>query len=329
MQAAIAQKVDMYMFGKMELCIKKNTVRIEPRVIAAGSVDEPILTPQGKAEEEIASLTYELPDTLYVCTNGVTYRSMDDYELAQFADAVESYVSAAEQEPSYFRSYKWMRLNRHEEQEKVYYYNTDDDGDCDNQKEVLRERMDNDYTLLGHGHYSCVIECPWDDTKVIKLGHGPNMGDYYEDGWLSWAAFSMFMRKKGDYPMLPNIYSIMFRDNYYVALIERYDETYDHRGSIEWEYPAQEAILKASYNTLRSVIGRSYMDNPGVILNDQRANAQEWYDHPLRPGLGDTHGGNIMFDIKRNTVVLIDPCSNDYSLGTNKDEIFRKLGLKP
>ena len=30
-----------------------------------------------------------------------------------------------------------------------------------------------------------------------------------------------------------------------------------------------------------------------------------------------------------NTVVLIDPCSQDYSLGTNKDEIFRKLGLKP
>jgi len=90
--------------------------------------------------------------------------------------------------------------------------------------EYFLELMQNlDLEPLGSGHFSSVFVCPWDNSKVIKIGglhHGTSpMGD----GWTSWAAFCL--KHRGKNPLLPYIHHLVVRNRYYVALLDRLEET--------------------------------------------------------------------------------------------------------
>jgi len=170
--------------------------------------------------------------------------------------------------------------------------------------------------LLGSGNYSSVYECPWDENLVVKVGQGQyDDGDIMEDGWLSWAAFCMTMHKEypGRYKVLPVIHCIEFREGMFVALMKRYDMTYS-------EY------LKSDVNYTWPQIYKQLMESD-IYHPIEVEKGMEWLQHPLCPELCDVHNGNIMLNVADKSLVITDPCSDDYTLVDKRIELFRELGV--
>lgn len=272
-------------------------------------------------------------EVLVVTPNGIVCRDMTEAQMYLIGKQVQCLVEDAPSEKQYYRDERWMRLARDQSEEKVYYYKTDNDAECQCSTEYLYEALENDYEyeMLGNGNYSSVLVCPWDETKVIKVGYGSDgNGDIWEDGWLSWAAFCMYMQRTGNHPNLPRIHHIVFLDNVFVAIMERYDDTWNRVDYVEYTSLGQMRCIQESYASLRSVIGRNWDSTKlGSAIPSMVSEMNLWYEHELRPSIGDTHGGNIMVDLKNNCVVLTDPTSNDYSLGDRREQIFKALGLIP
>lgn len=276
------------------------------------------------------NVTREVPDTLIVDSAGTSYYSYEQYELNQEALDIENTVFEGLEEGygAYWRDYRYMRLERGGDIERVYYYKTDDE--CPGYGEQILEKLEYnmEYTVLGSGHFSTVVVCPWDDTKVIKIGYGPGGDrDYRSDGWLAWAAFCMYMHTQGDYPFLPKIHDIILREDFFVALIDRYDCTANELDYAEYTSLGALQAVKESYWSMRAALDHYIVSHEPSVVKNLEAQMREVFEHPLCPLLNDVHSGNIMIDTGNLTAVLTDPSSRDYCVGSARGEILRKLGI--
>ena len=190
-----------------------------------------------------------------------------------------------------------------------------------------------DYDILGKGNYSIVIECPWDKSLAIKIGHGGSgRGDILEDGWLSWAAFCMQAKTNKDLAsdVLPDIYDIVFNTNIYVALVKRYYCTYEDIDSA-WCLPEtlDKNVVDIRYNELQIAKDRYkgycssvYYSTPNI------ASYMDIFRHESCPSITDLHDGNIMVDLETLNLIIIDPSSEDYTLNNNtRLDMFNSVGV--
>lgn len=231
--------------------------------------------------------------------------------------------------PKYYKDTRYLRLAPDQEKQRIYCWKTN--RDVPGREDIRRAVEDYGYKSLGSGHYSVVTECPWDNTKVLKIGMGPSWGgSYLRDGWLSWAAFCMAMKQQRDYPNLPNIYSIMFFDNCFIAIMEKLDGTW-HRVMDSPEYRRHDTQLTSQRDHLMYHYRNGWRPEEPLehICGMPLDIAFEWTKHPLMPKADDLHGDNYMVDLKRGRVVITDPSSNEYTLKEGKKDIFRALGLMP
>jgi len=278
--------------------------------------------PVDEVELAIEAMQCVSAEVYYVTPEGKCYRNMDEKQLDDFSEWADSTMSDLPPVQHYYRTYTRKRVDRDGDFTKVYHYVTDDDGYGGAGR--ARAACEAEHNLLGSGHYSCVIECPWDVTKVIKIGHGPDAdGDYWSDGWLSWAAFSMYMHTIGDAPLLPKVHSIVFKDSCFVALIDRYECAWDERDGSE-AYEGNESELDERYYAIQRAMENSWGFDHDVS-EEIEAEAKALLEHPLCPSLNDTHSGNFM--LNGRYLVITDPSSNDYSMRSHKEAIMRKLGL--
>jgi len=191
-----------------------------------------------------------------------------------------------------------------------------------------------DYEILGQGNYSIVIECPWDSSLAIKIGHGgAGRGDILEDGWLSWAAFCMQAHSENQAfsYLLPEIYDIIFNSNIYVALIKRYYCTYE---DIDNPYCLPETldqcIIDVRYNELQIARGRHRGEHSSIqdYSSPTMDNYLNIFRHESCPSITDLHDGNIMVDLETLNLIIIDPSSDDYSLRNHdRIEMFQSVGV--
>jgi hypothetical protein len=219
-------------------------------------------------------------------------------------------------------TYKLIR-SRGGYEHKVTHWTEDCAGDSDELSQNLLDRIDDILpVMLGHGHFSTVFECPWDEDKAIKIGYGPGGNtDIWEDGWLSYAAYCMKKQQNGYHnPILPNIYRLYIseRQEFFVALLEKYDECWsDADGYVSPE-------TRNKYKAIRGVLGGSIAKD---VSPEYRKYAEELTKDPEFSRANDLHGGNIM--VKDDRVVLTDP----HGLGTIDQGVLasrlRHLGVLP
>ena len=195
------------------------------------------------------------------------------------------------------------------------------------------------YHVLGCGHYSIVIACPFNPNYVIKVGHGAGgNGDIMLDGWLSWAAFSMMLHQEGkDYPFLPVVHDIVFGTSQewtrgiYVALIDKYDfewkEVRDCNTDVDIDihkyYDAVRDAMEIVQWGYTSPMYKARVEKGNAIVNQ----VLEVLEHPMCPVLSDTHTGNFMVDLYNAVVVITDPSSSDYTMKPHRGRIFNNLGI--
>lgn len=183
---------------------------------------------------------------------------------------------------------------------------------------------------LGEGYFSQVFVCPWDDTKAIKIGQGPNStGHMWGDGWLHYAAYSMERRKQGSKnPLLVDVHRIYLGKNrkWYAALVDRYDMTYND--SREYRDDSQSELLIRRYNAIRTILGDRHGDR---LRNGKHSNfdpeylswaAELFNDKDFR--FDDLHNHNLM--VKGNRIIINDPYGTS---GYNEDtsQRLKRLGL--
>lgn len=186
---------------------------------------------------------------------------------------------------------------------------------------------------VGSGNYSMVVDCPWDDNSVIKIGYGDlGNGDYMNDGWVSWAAFCMTVSPNGEHKELPLIRHIVFKDDLFCAVIKRYAGTVQNIDTIEYESLAQYTEVRESMAALKqqdSKICISSMREYSKVYAPRHVidRINLWATHPDVPRCTDTHSQNMMVDLDNNCVVLTDPSSQDYKVRSAKVDIFKQLGL--
>ncbi len=282
-----------------------------------------------------------LPDVLFVSPTGQVTEILPHPEQA-LLDAwcdknkyrIQSAIENA-QSPSHYKTYRYVRPNRFESTQRMTHYTTNMSGYVgdDNALENIAQELDLD--PLGTGHWSKVFICPWDATKAIKIGHGSNFdGDYLSDGWVTYAAFCMkTKRKTTEHPMLPMIYAMHFASDYFIAVMQRYECTYD-----ELYVETRRDRFDVSDTTLYSISEANKIAAMYRVLSRGRA-GYKWKEYVdairiyrgdgLWPGTNDVHDGNIMFDAVNRCLVLTDPSSRgDFTDNDLLEEVFAKIGIK-
>ena len=239
------------------------------------------------------------------------------------ASVIQDYA----QDDEYIETYKWVRNGPHEDATRVEHWTTNPDGGGVDH-ETLAERMAEDIgefgydwvgSVLGSGHFSVVFECPWDETKCIKIGHGglSNIGDIYEDGWLEYALYCMKRHREGNVnPLLPIIHKIQVGDGYFVALLEKYAKTASSFDNDKMR----------KFETVRSII--SSYDKPKEIDEEYAAYARELKADPLFPNCHDIHKGNVMCD-EDGHIVITDPSSDTNAPHMEIERTLRIMGILP
>lgn len=170
---------------------------------------------------------------------------------------------------------------------------------------ILRER----YRVLGEGYHAAVVVCPWDETKVLKVGNKPE-----SDGWLEWAAFCIGFKKSN--PLVPVIHNLVVKRGFFVALLDRYEDTVQRVLTRD-----PERVHAERYESLREVFGRMYPMPEARELTGSRAEPEQTFlvhayrlkEELVRQGLSftDLHTNNLMFT-KDGSIVLTDPIGQSY-----------------
>lgn len=229
-------------------------------------------------------------------------------------------------EDCYLETYKWVREAPGEEAERVTHWTTNPDGRADRQG--LQEKMNDAIgpygadivgDAIGSGNFSVVFECPWDDTKAIKIGHGGlgDVGNIYADGWLEYALYCMKRHREGNAnPLLPIIHKIQVGDGYFVALLEKYAKTASSFDNDQMR----------KFKTVRSII--SSYDKPKEIDEEYAAYARELKADPLFPNCHDIHNGNVMCD-EDGHIVITDPSSDTNAPHMEIERTLRIMGILP
>jgi hypothetical protein len=231
---------------------------------------------------------------------------------------------------AYIESYKLVRQGPGESHQRVTHWTTNQDGYS---REELSERMKEHFDcygadigdVVGSGNFSIVFECPWDDTKVIKIGHGGmgNIGDIYNDGWLEYALYCMKRQREGSInPLLPTVHKLYVSDceDWFAALLERYEGTANGYGYTD--------DMKLKGKTARAIMSRNRYTMPSKPDAEYAAWAKELADDPLFPIVDDIHEGNIMYT-SDGRVVITDPSSSTCASHHELTHVMRKMGILP
>lgn len=253
-------------------------------------------------------------------------------EWHELIDNLEGHLSASviqdyANRDAYLETYRWVRPAPDCDAERVTHWTTNPDA-CGGEHEELADRMAEDIgefgydwvgPLLGSGNFSVVFECPWDNTKCIKIGHGglANIGDIYEDGWLEYALYCMKRHREGNAnPLLPVIHKIHVGDGYFVALLEKYRMTAS----------SFDADQMRKFKTVRSII--SSYDRPKEIDEEYAAHARALIADPMFPRCHDIHNGNVMCD-NEGRIIITDPSSDTNAPHMEIERTLRIMGILP
>lgn len=229
----------------------------------------------------------------------------------------------------YTETYVWARPEPHADAERVTHWTScNDSADRHQLAEWFGEQIGEYGTdlvgeVVGCGNFSVVFACPWDDDKVIKLGHGGmcDIGDIYGDGWLEYALYSMKRSREGVYnPLLPTIHKLYVSDNedWFVALIDRYAGTFDS--------PDVTDDMRCKMRTVRSILGRGGYSLPSTPDVEYMAYAKQLIADPLFPRCSDMHEGNFMF-MDDGRVIVTDPSSGTGQPRHEIERTLRQIGI--
>jgi hypothetical protein len=183
---------------------------------------------------------------------------------------------------------------------------------------------------IGEGYYASVYVCPYDTTKVVKIGRQVS-----SDGWLDYAGFCLDQREARPNPLLPVIHQLEIKRKFYVALLDRYDMTAHE--AMKQRLPKTFAM---KYEAIREVfsVGKQerwrriqpakeytgYAVEPcqETLVHAYRLDAQ-LQNYGLKPN--DLHANNFMFRKEGSQLYITDPASDPSSHGTL--DRLHKLGV--
>lgn len=277
----------------------------------------------GELTEDLEPTPKEVPSFLGEPVN--KYKNAG--KLEDLYTNVLSLMSQWREEDYYYKTSRQIRHARGESLKTVVHYTSTASVSTDNLEERLGEELGKlGIKILGSGHYSCVIECPWDETKAIKLGMGSGWEcseDYWYDGWLSWAAFCInYQQQHGNVEFLPNIYHMSFKDDMFLAVMDRYENTYYSLDVRESHSPYTQEILDKA----RAIMHCDYPNYARAKYEHLARQVSAIQQHPQCPKFYDLHKHNLMFI--GNTVVITDPSSSDGTYRETKMQLFEQLGFK-
>lgn len=230
---------------------------------------------------------------------------------------------------AYTETYVWARPEPHADAERIPHWESNGDtADRHQMAEWLHEKIGYYGTelvgeVLGSGNFSVVFDCPWDDTKAIKIGHGGlyDIGNIYGDGWLEYALYCMKRTREGmKNPLLPDIHKLYISTNedWFVALIEKYDGTFDS-GNLTKD-------MQCKMRTARSIIGRGGYSLPNEPDAEYAAYAKQLVADPLFPRCSDMHEGNFMYT-DDGRIIVTDPSSNNTQPHSEIARLLRQIGV--
>lgn len=173
---------------------------------------------------------------------------------------------------------------------------------------------------LGSGSFANVFDCPWDDTKAIKIGTGHAYdGEVGVDGWLEYAAWCI---ENPNPRVIPVIHNLMISDCFYVALLDKYDMTVSEA---DWQLGTRDLeIVHKRMETLKAVLQMDEEFDPEEHDEEYYAIAKELAEKSL--SVNDGHDENFM--VRRDTldVILTDPSSEECSNAAW--ELLGTLGIR-
>lgn len=159
---------------------------------------------------------------------------------------------------------------------------------------------------VGNGHFSIVVECPWDNKKVIKIGLGSKHQGRLDDDWLRYALFCMSDFAADTVLALP-VYELHIEKQMFFALMPKLRHRLDTFGE-------PDAMLAERIN-LGMVAGRREDD---VYFDDAEVDAAYELGSAMKCFLGnvnlDVHSDNIMED-ENGRLYVVDPCAFSVSGG--------------
>lgn len=254
-------------------------------------------------------------------------------EWANLTEELEDQISSESTQEfvdslRYTETYVWARSEPGADAERVTHWESNGDTvDGHQLAEWLGEQI-GEYgseivgEVLGSGNFSVVFACPWDDTKVIKIGHGgmSDIGDIYGDGWLEYALYCMKRAREGiTNPLLPTIHKLYVSTNedWFVALIDRYDGTFDS---------GVDDTMKCKMRTVRSIIGRGCYSLPNNPDREYMEYANQLIADPLFPRCSDMHEGNFMWT-EDGRVIVTDPSSGNSQPRCEIERLLRQIGV--
>ena len=198
------------------------------------------------------------------------------------------------------------------------------DMDMDNSRTMTAIKNFSDYTeelydrlfelgldVISYGSYSVVAVCPWDNSKVIKVGIN------LKDGWLKWAKFCSTVVV--DKTMLPVIHNIHYDKEvkFYIAVMDRYAITYlkfQDRNNIDY-IPTTRQLHKLNQQyreLLRHLNKRGVTPEPTeeFLLSDKGEDtAYHFIYQDNMPFLNDLRHVNLMVDTNKMQLIITDPLS--------------------
>lgn len=187
--------------------------------------------------------------------------------------------------------------------------------------ERLQEELDHILPYhLGSGSFAHVFQCPWDETKAIKIGTGlDNDGDIGMDGWLDYAAWCISNPRD---LVVPVIHNLILGDCFYVALLDKYDMTVS---MADFELNDDDAaIVNRRMESLKAVLQRDEEFNPEEHDKEYYDIAKQLEEQELY--INDGHDENFMVRREDLAVFLTDPSAEECS--RDAWDLLGNLGIR-
>lgn len=174
---------------------------------------------------------------------------------------------------------------------------------------------------LGNGHFSTVFMCPWDTSKVVKLGTGPSGdGDIYGDGWVQYAVACMKSKLDGTHnPLMADVHSLYIAEkrNWFLAVIDRYH--------CEWDGFCESKLAKSRWLAIKMGL-QDHIPDEDQEYDKEYLHFAIALKSKLRCRADDLHNGNIM--VEGDRVIVTDPIGRSH----NKSRLLQnleRLGILP